>query len=70
MASEGDCSGTFFWDDHPARWVFAGVRKIIKCDDDPLEEGVEVTYSQFQLKGEDDLEKLVAGEPVGLVYEE
>ncbi|QRN97401.1 DUF4288 domain-containing protein [Archangium violaceum] len=70
LAAEGDSSGTFFWDDHPASWVFAGVRKIIKCDDDPIEEGVEVTYSQFRLRGEDDLEKLVAGEPVKIVYED
>lgn len=70
LKSEGDSLGTFSWDDHPARWEFVGIRKIIACDDDPIEIGVEVTYSQFRLQGEDALRKLVAGESVEIVYEE
>lgn len=68
--AEGDSSGTFFREGHPARWVFAGIRKVITCDRETPEDGAEVTWSQFKLRGEEELRKLVAGEPVSLVYEE
>ncbi|MBV9124494.1 MAG: DUF4288 domain-containing protein, partial [Planctomycetes bacterium] len=29
----GDEEGTFRWDGKPARWVFAGVRKLTTCED-------------------------------------
>jgi Domain of unknown function (DUF4288) len=68
--AEGDSAGSFFWEGHPARWVFAGIRKVIACDEETPEEGVEVTYSQFRLEGEAELNELVAGKEVALVYEE
>jgi hypothetical protein len=66
---QGDSEGTFTWEDRPARWVFAGVRKVIKCDERP-DDGIEITYSQFLLKDKKSLDKLVNGETVCLIYEE
>jgi hypothetical protein len=65
----------FRWDGRPARWSFAGVRKLIECqtpgsDDEELRPGTEVTYSQLVLGSEEDLRKLVDGEPVNVLYEE
>jgi hypothetical protein len=65
----------FEWDGRPARWEFVGVRKLIECRtprsaDNRLGAGTEVTYSQLVLASEEDLQKLVAGEPVTVSYEE
>ena len=65
---EGDSRGSFTWDGRPARWVFAGIRKVITCD--APSNGVEVTWSQFRLKSEEDLEALVDGKEVVLTYED
>ena len=32
---EGDSIGSMKWEGRPASWVFAGVRKLVKCDSDP-----------------------------------
>jgi hypothetical protein len=62
----------------PARDYFAGVRKLITVmnpfPDEPDRgrpyEGTEVTYSRFTLENESDIDKLVRGEPVSVVYED
>ena len=60
----------------PARLVFAGVRKVLTIanpshilDTDPPGHGTEVTFSTFILKSRRDLDKLVSGQSVPLIYE-
>ena len=74
-SEEDDGSEGLRWQGKPARWVFAGVRKLIECrtPDDPqdrLRTGTEVTYSQMVLDSREALEKFVNGEPVPVLYEE
>jgi hypothetical protein len=72
---EGDDSGSMIWDDRPARFEFAGVRKVnevIRVGDSEgadITDGDEVTYSQFVLPDAAALENLVAGDVVCAVYE-
>src|SRR5947209_17169270 len=63
---EGDCDGSFRWGGRPATWVFAGIRKLVSCDD-PDERpghGSEVTYTEMQLDSEEAVRKMAAGEAV------
>lgn len=68
--------GVISWEDRPAMWVFAGVRKLIECsveDNDSsigVGHGTEVSYSQFILDSEETLTQIVNGDPVHLIYEE
>ena len=67
---EGDSDGTFRWDDKPAEWVFGGIRKIIKCDnyhEKPVP-GTELSYSEFLVNNEDDLNRLIKGDSVDIKY--
>ncbi len=67
--SDGD---EFTWEEREACWVFAGVRKLLSIDVPSnlnLESGTEVTYSQMLLKTREDLEALIDGEEVELIYE-
>jgi hypothetical protein len=62
---EGDCSGTFRWGGKPARWVFAGIRQLITCDNPhkrPSDRS-EVTYLELEVSSKRELKKLVDGEP-------
>jgi hypothetical protein len=63
----------------PATLVFAGVRKVLtianpisapSLDTDPPRHGTEVTFSTFTLKSKKDLDKLVSGQSVPMIYEE
>jgi len=72
---EEEESEAFRWDDKPARWRFAGVRKLIECRtpgslDDGIGHGTEITYSQMVLRSEEDLQQFVAGKSVTVCYEE
>ena len=73
MREEGDAEGSFRWEDRPAVWVFAGIRKIVTVtheQEEQLGHGDEITYSQFRVSSEADLKRLVAGEEVPVQYEE
>jgi hypothetical protein len=62
----------------PARDCFVGVRKLITVmnpfPDEPDRRrpyhGTEVTYARYTVKSESDIDKLVHGESVSLIYEE
>jgi Domain of unknown function (DUF4288) len=66
------------WNDKPARHEYAGIRKIVSCqapitylgEGDPLMTGTEVSYSSMEVESEEDLQKLIEGEPVTVYYEE
>jgi hypothetical protein len=63
---EGDSNGSMKWAGRPGSWVFAGVRKLVKCDSDPEppRHGTEVTYSEFSVDSLDTLRELAAGRRV------
>ena len=69
--SEGDSSGTFTWNDRPASWVFAGIRKIIEISNaasrvNEPEDGSEITYSTLAFDSEEALKGYASGESVEL----
>jgi Domain of unknown function (DUF4288) len=71
---ETDGTDNFRWNGRPARWKFAGVRKVIECrsdeqDDRPVH-GAEVSYSQMSVPDKESLAKLVQGKAVEVLYEE
>jgi len=82
----GADSGTgFTWDNRPAEWVFAGLRKLIECEDAGVSapdapdrydaafrpgHGTEVTYSEIEVQTRQELIDLVAGQPVHVLYDE
>ena len=65
-SEEGDDDGSFSWGKEPARWVFAGVRKLTECQglSDRPDDGTEVSYNELELDSREAVEKLAAGEPV------
>ncbi|MRR55060.1 MAG: DUF4288 domain-containing protein [Deltaproteobacteria bacterium] len=69
---EGDSSGSFVWNDRPATWMFAGIRKILAVSHPDLNgtqfDGAEVTFSEFEVTTEADLNALVNGEDVRILY--
>lgn len=67
--------GTFTWNNRPAEWVFAGIRKVLTVANatpvrNRLSNGTEVTYSEFELESEEAFKKLINGEDVMVLYEE
>jgi hypothetical protein len=62
----GDDEGTFRWDSAPARWVFAGVRKLVRCEDDRKRpgDGTEITYNELEFGSPGDVETFANGEAV------
>lgn len=69
---EGDGSGSFKWEERPATWVFAGLRKLLSVshpDSDENElDGAEITFSEFEAATEADLNSLVSGDDVKVLY--
>ena len=65
-AAEGDDDGSFRWGGHPARWVFAGIRKLTECEspDKRPGDGTELSYTEFELESRDAVKKLAAGKLV------
>jgi hypothetical protein len=67
---------TLTLDDKPAFSVFSGVRKVVaiinpwplKRDEDAPTSGTEISYSKFSVKNENDLRKLVNGDPITIEY--
>jgi hypothetical protein len=54
--------------DEPAELVFAGVRKLVLCQDEDRRptDGTEVSYTEMEVRSEEAIHKLVAGEPVSV----
>jgi hypothetical protein len=69
---EGDDSNSFTWNQRPATWVFAGLRKILTVSHPDLDEkeldGAEISFSEFEVSTEADLNSLVNGEDVKILY--
>jgi len=65
---DAEDDGSFRWGGKPARWVFAGVRKLTACDEPARRpgDGTEITYTEMVLDSEQSVERLVKGEPVSV----
>jgi hypothetical protein len=65
-SEEGDDGGSFRWENQPARWVFAGVRKLTECQNvaERPGDGTEVSYNEFELDSREAVQALAAGRPV------
>jgi hypothetical protein len=68
---------TLTWNDQAAIIVFCGVRKVARVvnsidvpEESPPQHGSELAFSKYSVSTKDDLEKLVRGESVAVVYEE
>ncbi|WP_202759900.1 hypothetical protein [Delftia acidovorans] len=63
-------------DEKKARYIFAGIRKIIKTETMPADKimaassGMELSYSIYEVDSIDEVRKLAAGEMVNLLYRE
>ncbi len=68
--NEGDYGGSFTWEGRPAIWCFAGIRKLLTCQnyDERPSNGTEVTYSEMEVSSQEDFSKLLNGESVPVVY--
>ena len=69
-SADEDDDPTLTLDGKPARWVFAGVRKLVECVD-PTErpgDGTEVTYNELIANSIEDVKKLAGGEDVRITY--
>jgi len=67
-ADEGDDDGTFRWGGKPARWLFAGIRKMTLCDDPEKRpgDGTEVSYTEMEVESEQAVWKLLEGKPIAV----
>ena len=69
---EGDDDNSLTVDDQPAIRVFAGIRKVVSVShvkiDGHLSSGDEITYSEFQVKDELEVQQLANDESVFLRY--
>lgn len=69
---------TTLLDGVPARAEYVGVRKIGRIinpfpeppDESPPKHGSEISFSEYSVKSAEDLELLVQGKPVPVIYEE
>jgi hypothetical protein len=74
--SKATVGGDQTWCGRPTKWEYAGIRKLILCGtmtergEGPPKEGDEITYSQFTVSSEGDLDLLTQGESVAVQYEE
>jgi hypothetical protein len=66
--SDAAADDTLRIDKEPVELVFAGVRKLVKCEDEDRRpaDGTEVSYTEMQVPSEEAIRKLVAGEPVSV----
>lgn len=72
LQGEGDDDGSLTWGGIPAHMTFAGVRKIIDCDDkdERPTDSTEITYSGLTLPDKKSSMKLAKGKRVQLTYED
>lgn len=72
---EGDSDGTLTVNDKPATLQYQGIRKLITIsnindESDVPGDGAEISYSSFVVKNREELNNLVSGEPVNILYED
>jgi hypothetical protein len=69
---EGDDDGSFRWGKRPARWIFAGVRKLTECaqSGDRPGDGDEMTYLELEFRTRNDVKRFVSGKPTAALVKE
>ena len=72
---EGDSSGGLTVNERPARLKYAGIRKIVDCQDLDMHtmlptDGTELSYSELIVESPDEFEKLISGDPAAIIYNE
>ncbi|TYQ30552.1 DUF4288 domain-containing protein [Pseudanabaena sp. UWO310] len=67
---EDDESSENTWENRPAIFLLAGIRKIVLCMDEENEptDGTEISYSQMELDSWDSLLKFLKGEMISIKY--
>jgi hypothetical protein len=68
---QGD-DGTIRWNGHPVEMVFAGVRKIVLCQDEHRRpaDGTEVSYTEMVFSSEAAIRRLVDGDSVTVTIDD
>ncbi|MGI8980511.1 MAG: DUF4288 domain-containing protein [Pirellulaceae bacterium] len=68
-AEADDEDDSFTWGGKPARWVFAGVRKVTPCHAAVPRnvDGLEVACNEYEMTSVSAIQQLVAGEQVELL---
>ena len=67
-----ELSGNTTLNDRPIHIVFSGVRKLVTFEDPdsgPVD-GLEVSYSEFEMKNEKAFQKFIQGKPVFVNYKD
>ncbi len=69
---QSESENDFNWEERPASLNFAGIRKLISCNnpENRPTDGTEISYSQMEIKTKDDLAKFLQGDSVMVLYEE
>ncbi|WP_280191953.1 hypothetical protein [Delftia sp. PS-11] len=68
--------GSIELNDKKVRYIFAGIRKIIETETLPLgneisaPNGIELSYSIYEVESIEDVKKLASGEMVNILYRE
>lgn len=81
IAAENYDGDAVEWDGRAAKYVFAGVRKVVDCDDAATVErpkdgswkpghGTELTYAYLEVDSEEELQQFLAGEAVVVSLDE
>lgn len=66
----GDDNGSLRCDGHAAMRVFAGIRKLVTLiDEEGPRDGIEITFSELEVKSEADIQALAKGEAAVVHYE-
>lgn len=63
-------SGDTTLNDRPVHIVFSGIRKLVTFEDPDSEpvDGLEISYSEFEMKDQKSFEKFIKGKPVFVKY--
>lgn len=72
MEAEGDSKGSLTWGERPAEWRYVGVIQIMPLQgfEGVAEPGDEVAYTQLEVASEKDLDSLLSGDNVPVVYQQ
>ncbi len=67
-ASVGDDQNSYTCDNRPAKRMYRGIRKLIQYIDESLEDGIEISHSQYEADSSEDVNKLAQGDEVRVTY--
>ncbi len=67
--NEGDDNNSFTWEDRPSTWCFAGIRKLLTCQNynERPSNGTEISYLEMEVSSQEDFSRVLKGESVVVV---